>query len=84
MTASLCRNRRRTRARKDAWLAHSQRDYGRMLLVRDELGDRERAQDLLDQARTTYRELGIEAYENSQRQSGPSRVRKSPAATQLS
>ena len=42
------------------WLAHTQHDYARTLLARDEPGDRERAQELLHQALATYRELGIE------------------------
>jgi DNA-binding SARP family transcriptional activator len=42
------------------WLAHTQHDYARMLLARDEPGDRERAQELVHQALATYRELGIE------------------------
>ena len=42
------------------WLAHTQNDYARMLLARDRPGDRERAQELLEQALATYRELGME------------------------
>jgi tetratricopeptide (TPR) repeat protein len=42
------------------WLARTQEDYGRMLLARDAPGDPERAQDLFDAARRTYRELGME------------------------
>ncbi len=38
------------------WLAHTQEDYGRMLLAR---GDEERGQKLLEQALSTYRELGM-------------------------
>ena len=44
------------------WLAHTQHDYARMLLARDGPGDRERAQELLDQALATYRDLGMESY----------------------
>jgi tetratricopeptide (TPR) repeat protein len=44
------------------WLAHTQHDYAQMLLHRDSPGDRERAQELLDQALATYRELGMESY----------------------
>jgi hypothetical protein len=44
------------------WLAHTQRDYARMLLARDEAGDREHAQQLLDQALTTYRQLDMKIY----------------------
>ena len=39
------------------WLAHTQEDYGRMLLARD---DEERGRELLEQALATYRELGME------------------------
>ena len=41
------------------WLAHTQHDYGRMLLARDDLADRERAQEFLDAALGTFRELGM-------------------------
>jgi len=44
------------------WLAHTQSDYARMLLAHDGPGDRERAQQFLDQALATYRELGMESY----------------------
>ena len=44
------------------WLAHTQADYARMLLTRGEPDDRERAQELLDAAIATYRELGMESY----------------------
>jgi DNA-binding SARP family transcriptional activator len=44
------------------WLAHTQADYGRMLLARDQPGDRARAQDLLAEALATYDELGMEGY----------------------
>jgi DNA-binding SARP family transcriptional activator len=42
------------------WLAHTEHDYARMLQSRDGRGDRERARALLDQARNTYQELGME------------------------
>jgi 5'-methylthioadenosine phosphorylase len=42
--------------------AHAQDDYARMLLVREEPGDRERAEELLADALATYRELGMESY----------------------
>jgi DNA-binding SARP family transcriptional activator len=48
----------RTGAR--AWLARTQDDYAQMLLARDHAGDRAHAQELLDQALTAYRELGME------------------------
>jgi DNA-binding SARP family transcriptional activator len=40
------------------WLAHTQEDYGRLLLAH---GDEVRGQELLESAITTYRELGMEA-----------------------
>jgi tetratricopeptide (TPR) repeat protein len=47
------------------WLAHTQDDYGRMLLVRDQPGDEARALELLGTAVTTYRELGMESWAQS-------------------
>jgi len=44
------------------WLAHTQHDYGRMLLARDTPGDRERARELFAAAQSTYRELGMSRY----------------------
>jgi DNA-binding SARP family transcriptional activator/tetratricopeptide (TPR) repeat protein len=44
------------------WHAHTQKDYARTLLARNGAGDGERAQELLDRALTTYRELGMESY----------------------
>jgi tetratricopeptide (TPR) repeat protein len=44
------------------WLAHTEHDYARMLHARNSRGDRERAQALLDHARTTYRELAMDIY----------------------
>jgi tetratricopeptide (TPR) repeat protein len=41
------------------WLAHTQHDYARMLLARSTALDREHGRKLLDQARATYRELGM-------------------------
>jgi tetratricopeptide (TPR) repeat protein len=43
------------------WLAHTQHDYAQMLLARDGTDDRERAQELLEAALATYRELGMES-----------------------
>ena len=43
------------------WLAHTQRDYARMLLERATLGDREKALELLADALATYRDLGMGA-----------------------
>ena len=44
------------------WLAHTERDYARMLHARDGRGDRDRTQVLLDDARKTYHELGMDSY----------------------
>jgi DNA-binding SARP family transcriptional activator len=44
------------------WLAHTQSDYARMLRARDGPGDRDRAQALLDTARKTYLELGMDGF----------------------
>jgi len=43
------------------WLAYTQEDYARMLLERRDSGDLERAEQLLADAATTYRELGMSA-----------------------
>ena len=42
------------------WLAHTQHDYARMLLARARTSDRDRARELLDEARFTYCELGMD------------------------
>ena len=44
------------------WLAHTETDYARMLYARNGRGDRQRARALLDAARRTYRELGMDGY----------------------
>jgi hypothetical protein len=44
------------------WLAQTQTEFARMLLERDQPGDRERARELLDNALATYKELGTESY----------------------
>jgi uncharacterized protein HemY len=44
------------------WVAHTQHDYARMLLARDETSDRERALELIAEAVTTYRELGMKSW----------------------
>jgi tetratricopeptide (TPR) repeat protein len=41
------------------WLAHAQEDYARMLLARDDPGDRERSRELMQAAELAYGELGI-------------------------
>jgi predicted ATPase len=45
--------------RARTWLAYTQRDYARMLLARNEAGDREKALALLDQALDTAQTLGM-------------------------
>ena len=47
------------------WLAHTQRDFARMLHSRNGSGDRERAHELLARARDSYRELGMDSYARS-------------------
>ena len=49
-----------TRMAARPWLAHTERDYARMLRSRDRPGDRERARELAGAACATYRELGME------------------------
>jgi tetratricopeptide (TPR) repeat protein len=44
------------------WLAHTQLDYARMLLAGGGPSERQHAQELLDQALATYRELGMKSY----------------------
>jgi tetratricopeptide (TPR) repeat protein len=44
------------------WLAHTQHDYARTLIARNDRGDRERANELLDHALATYHELGMHNY----------------------
>jgi len=43
------------------WLAHTQEDYGRMLLERGRERDRARASELLDLALRSYEALGMES-----------------------
>jgi tetratricopeptide (TPR) repeat protein len=44
------------------WLAHTQHDYARTLLTRHGPGDLKRAQKLIDQALSTYRDLHMNTY----------------------
>jgi tetratricopeptide (TPR) repeat protein len=44
------------------WVAHSRHDYARMLLQRDNAGDRERGRDLLSAARTDYEAMAMTAW----------------------
>jgi DNA-binding NarL/FixJ family response regulator len=45
------------------WLAHTQHEYAQMLLARNQTGDHEQAEALLDQALMTARELGMHTLE---------------------
>jgi class 3 adenylate cyclase/DNA-binding CsgD family transcriptional regulator len=45
------------------WLAHTQHEYAQMLLARNQPGDHEQAEALLDQALVTARELGMHTLE---------------------
>jgi predicted ATPase len=45
------------------WTAHTQHDYARMLLARNQPGDQEKALELLDLALATARELGMKNLE---------------------
>ena len=54
-----------TRMGARPWLAHTERDYARMLHARNGSEDRERALALLEDARRTYRELGMVSHEAS-------------------
>jgi tetratricopeptide (TPR) repeat protein len=44
------------------WVAHTQEDYARTLLARDQAGDHKKAQELIENALTTYRELGMTSW----------------------
>ncbi len=44
------------------WVAHTQDDYARLLWSRNEPGDRKRALDLIREALSTYRELGMDTW----------------------
>jgi len=44
------------------YLARSQHEYARMLIERNESGDKEKAQQLLTEAATTYRDLGMPTF----------------------
>jgi tetratricopeptide (TPR) repeat protein len=46
------------------WLAHTQHDYAAMLSARDDPGDRDRAGELIHEALASYRDLGIEPWED--------------------
>jgi DNA-binding CsgD family transcriptional regulator len=53
-----------TRMGARPWLAHTQHDYAKMLQARNQLGDREEARALLDEALATAHELGMRALES--------------------
>jgi class 3 adenylate cyclase/tetratricopeptide (TPR) repeat protein len=48
-----------TRMRAPPWVAHTQRDYARMLIDRNAPGDREKARQLLTEAIAMYRQIGV-------------------------
>jgi tetratricopeptide (TPR) repeat protein len=48
-----------TRMRARPWVAHTQRDYARMLIDRKAPGDREKARQLLTEAIAMYRQIGM-------------------------
>jgi tetratricopeptide (TPR) repeat protein len=52
-----------SRMRARPWVAHTQHDYAKMLLARDEPGDRDRALALLEEAFGVARELGMKSLE---------------------
>jgi tetratricopeptide (TPR) repeat protein len=49
------------RIRSALWVAHTQHDYARMLLQRNQSGDREKALELLHTALATAEQLGLKA-----------------------
>jgi DNA-binding CsgD family transcriptional regulator len=53
-----------TRMGARPWLAHTQHEYAKMLLARNQPGDREEATALLNVALSTARELGMRALES--------------------
>jgi DNA-binding SARP family transcriptional activator len=57
------------------WLAHTQSDYARLLLARDAPSDREQAEELLNAALVTYRELGMSTHAATTSAVGHSRRR---------
>jgi hypothetical protein len=59
------------------WFAYTQHDCARVLLAREDAGDRERAHQVLEEALATYRELGM----MSSHAAEASRLRKRSAAS---
>jgi hypothetical protein len=47
--------------RSPLWIAHTQHDYARMLLLRNHRSDRDKAHKLLTQALTSAEQLGLKA-----------------------
>jgi hypothetical protein len=56
--------------RAPPWRAHAQHDLATMLLMRGGDGDDERARGLLDEARTTYGDLGMDTWVARTREQG--------------
>ena len=52
-----------SRMRARPWVARTQHDYAKMLLARDEPGDRDKARVLLEEAGAVARELGMKSLE---------------------
>jgi len=50
-----------TQIRAPLWIAQTQHDYARMLLLRNDPGDRDKAFELLEQALATAQDLGLTA-----------------------
>ena len=50
------------------WLAHTQYEYAQFLLAGSEHGDRDRASELLEEARSTADELGMTALQQALKQ----------------
>jgi tetratricopeptide (TPR) repeat protein len=65
------------RIRSPLWIAHTQHDYARMLLVRNDPGDRCKALKLLQRAIATADELGLKALADK---AGPLRLTAEAAA----
>jgi tetratricopeptide (TPR) repeat protein len=59
--------RMNTQIRSPLWTAQTQHDYARMLLLRNSLGDRDKARELLTQALTTADRLGLKGLADTAR-----------------
>jgi DNA-binding SARP family transcriptional activator len=72
------------RMRARPWLAHTQHDFGRMLLARNGPGDHQRAGALLAAAVATYSELEMDTWaEKAAAENGPSAKAPTPSSGQL-